>query len=152
MTKKDKNIYIKPFLRWAGGKNWFTKHIENFVPNQFENYYEPFLGGGSIFFYLKSKGFNDVNQLHGGVIAYKHEVEKEGLENKFKGANYVFDGRTREQISGDIISSCETCGDPCDLHINCADTVCNRLFLQCMNCREQTKETCSIQCNKKNEI
>ena len=47
---------IKPFLRWAGGKSWFRKHIENYIPNEFDNYYEPFLGGGSIFFYLKSKG------------------------------------------------------------------------------------------------
>ncbi len=57
MRKKEKNQDLKPFLRWAGGKNWFRKHIENFIPDQFNNYYEPFLGGGSIFFYLKSQGF-----------------------------------------------------------------------------------------------
>jgi len=98
--------------------------------------------------YLKSKGFKKVHQLYGGIIGYKHQVEQEGLENKFIGANFVFDGRTREQISGDIISSCEDCGAPCDLHINCSHTQCNKLFLQCDDCREKTQETCSQTCRE----
>lgn len=55
-TKKELKI-VKPFLRWAGGKTWFTKHIENYIPKEFNDYYEPFVGGGSIFFFLKSKGY-----------------------------------------------------------------------------------------------
>jgi len=57
LTTEKNNKIVKPFLRWAGGKTWFTKHIENYIPKDFNDYYEPFVGGGSVFFYLKSKGF-----------------------------------------------------------------------------------------------
>lgn len=50
-------IKIKPFLRWAGGKTWLTKQIENYLPEEFNNYYEPFVGGGSVFIFLKSNGY-----------------------------------------------------------------------------------------------
>lgn len=99
--------------------------------------------------YLKSKGFKDVNQLHGGIIAYKHQTDEQGLENKFIGSNYVFDGRTREPISGDIISTCSDCDTPCDLHVNCKNDACNKLYLQCDACITRTATTCSESCFEK---
>lgn len=40
------------FLKWPGGKNWFIKHLPDFLPNNFHfnRYVDPFVGGGSIFF------------------------------------------------------------------------------------------------------
>jgi DNA adenine methylase len=55
----------RPFLRWAGGKRWLKKHLDNFLPkNGFNQYHEPFIGGGSIFLHLHStKSFiSDSNQ------------------------------------------------------------------------------------------
>jgi len=54
--KKQENITLKPFLRWAGGKTWLLKDIYNYLPDRFNNYYEPFLGGGSVYIHLKSSG------------------------------------------------------------------------------------------------
>lgn len=40
----------KPFLRWAGGKRWLLKELDNFLPiNEFNQYHEPFIGGGAVF-------------------------------------------------------------------------------------------------------
>lgn len=44
---------VKPILRWAGGKSWLLKDIDKFLPLKFNNYYEPFLGGGALFIHLK---------------------------------------------------------------------------------------------------
>jgi DNA adenine methylase len=45
-----------PFLKWAGGKGQLLQQFEQFFPAGFGRYYEPFLGGGAVFFYLAAKG------------------------------------------------------------------------------------------------
>jgi DNA adenine methylase len=54
---------VKPFLRWAGGKQWLARTLLPLVPNNGGTYYEPFLGGGSLFFALQPKKavLGDVN-------------------------------------------------------------------------------------------
>ncbi len=51
---KELEMLTTPFLRWAGGKSRLLNKIVKYVPDNFENYHEPFLGGGAVFFYLKS--------------------------------------------------------------------------------------------------
>lgn len=45
---------MQPFLKWAGGKRWLTSQNNDFLPDPttFNRYFEPFLGGGAVFFYL----------------------------------------------------------------------------------------------------
>ncbi|MEP7052367.1 MAG: DNA adenine methylase [Pseudomonadota bacterium] len=51
---------VKPVLKWAGGKRQLLEPILAFVdrafPDQIETYYEPFAGGGAVFFALAARG------------------------------------------------------------------------------------------------
>ena len=47
---------VKPILRWAGGKNWLTSRVQKYLPENFNNYHEPFVGAASIYLYLKEYG------------------------------------------------------------------------------------------------
>lgn len=102
--------------------------------------------------YYKSKGFENVFQLEGGIIKYTHDVEAQGLENKFIGKNFVFDERLGERITEDIISECHQCGKPCDTHINCANDACHLLFIQCEECATKYEQTCSTKCQDFNKL
>ncbi len=102
--------------------------------------------------WMKHNGFKDVYQLDGGIIKYAQDVKQNGLQNKFKGKNFVFDERLGERISDDIIAQCHQCGSPWDTHINCSNIGCNLLFLQCPSCSEKYEHCCSETCQKLLEL
>jgi DNA adenine methylase len=72
-----------PFVKWAGGKSQLLYRIETLIPPKFDRYFEPFLGGGALFFYLSShKNFrfdvflSDINEeLIGAYSVIRDSVE-----------------------------------------------------------------------------
>ena len=96
--------------------------------------------------WFKHKGYHNIHQLDGGIIEYSRKVEEQGLENKFKGKNFVFDERLGERISNEVISECHQCGTACDTHVNCINDGCHILFIQCDVCKAKFESTCSMKC------
>lgn len=65
------NIYIgkldaklSPFVKWAGGKTQLLDKLKSLMPKTYNNYLEPFVGGGALLLNLKPKNFiiNDFNK------------------------------------------------------------------------------------------
>ena len=53
-NKDNKNVQkYKPILKWAGGKTQLLEHLLPKIPKEYNNYIEPFFGGGALFFALK---------------------------------------------------------------------------------------------------
>ena len=96
--------------------------------------------------YYTHRGFEKVYQLDGGIIEYARQAEAQGLDNKFKGKNFVFDERMGERISEDVISKCHQCDTPNDDHTNCTNEACHILFIQCSDCGDHYKGCCSEKC------
>jgi DNA adenine methylase len=56
---KNEIYHSKPFIKWAGGKRGLLKELLKRVPKDFNNYFEPFVGGGALFFEMKKQGLLD---------------------------------------------------------------------------------------------
>ncbi|MDE1818864.1 MAG: DNA adenine methylase [Thaumarchaeota archaeon] len=85
----------KPFVKWAGGKRQLLPVITNHIPNKFERYFEPFLGGGAVFFSLvakerKAKWFiSDLNSdLALSYVTIRDRVKELVLSLENHAANY----------------------------------------------------------------
>ena len=73
----DRNKAIAPIVKWAGGKRRLLDRILPLIP-EYETYYEPFLGGGAVFFALQPEKavINDSN----GDLMDIYRVIKESPE------------------------------------------------------------------------
>lgn len=64
--KNREVINARPLVKWVWGKRQLIKQFHELFPkpNEYKNYYEPFLGGGAVFFSLQKKKsyLSDVNE------------------------------------------------------------------------------------------
>ena len=68
--------YVPPFLRWAGGKTWLVRNLNNYLPKTISNYYEPFVGGGAVFFNISGYKKAYLSDLNAELISTYKEVKK----------------------------------------------------------------------------
>ncbi len=102
-------VKATPFVKWAGGKRQLLSELDYSLPKTFNNYFEPFVGGGALFFHLKSKRIvnkailNDYNpDLVGVYKIVKNDVNaliKELASLKYKNNEETFYQIRKEQPS-----------------------------------------------------
>jgi len=66
--------FIKPILKWVGGKTQILTELINHIPKEINNYHEPFIGGGSVLLAiltLQKKGELVINNI------YAYDLNKE---------------------------------------------------------------------------
>ncbi|USS90681.1 DNA adenine methylase [Fructilactobacillus carniphilus] len=74
----EKSNSAEPFVKWAGGKRQLLPEIMKYIPDKINNYYEPFIGGGAVFFNIKCNHpiINDFNrELINSYMVVKNDVE-----------------------------------------------------------------------------
>lgn len=62
--RRDTNLILRPFLKWAGGKRQLLPVLRKYIPKSYKTYFEPFIGAGALLFDLQPKRaiINDTNE------------------------------------------------------------------------------------------
>ncbi|WP_163971756.1 oxygen-dependent tRNA uridine(34) hydroxylase TrhO [Oceanobacillus halotolerans] len=97
--------------------------------------------------WLVKEGFEDVAQLHGGIVTYGKDPEVQG--ELWDGKCYVFDERISVPVNQKehvVVGEDYFDGKPCERYINCANPECNKQIL----CSEENEHKylrgCSHEC------
>ncbi|WP_050615333.1 oxygen-dependent tRNA uridine(34) hydroxylase TrhO [Bacillus testis] len=98
--------------------------------------------------WLLKEGFEDVSQLHGGIVTYGKDPEVQGKD--YEGQCYVFDERISvpvNHVNPEIVGRDHYTGEPCERYVNCANPDCNKQIL----CSEENEHKhlrgCTYECS-----
>jgi DNA adenine methylase len=72
-TLLRKNKTLKPLVKWSGGKHREISNFDEFFPDNFSTYIEPFVGGGAVFFGLAPQK-NVISDVHEGLINFYKQI------------------------------------------------------------------------------
>lgn len=100
----------RPFLRWAGGKKWLTDFVLSLTKElEINHYYEPFLGGGAVFFALKPQKatLSDINSelIRTYIILREKPEEVISILKTFQNDSECY-YRIRSEICQDDVYMC----------------------------------------------
>lgn len=99
--------------------------------------------------FLVREGFQDVNQLEGGIVEYGKDKEARG-EN-YDGECYVFDKRVTvpvNHVNSTTVSHCIHCGEKSLRYVNCAYASCNEQHFCCEACEKTSQRFCRDACRE----
>ena len=77
---------MKPIIKYRGGKSKEIKYFEQYIPQDYDRYIEPFFGGGALYFYLEPQKaiINDINKNlmnFYSEISQKYDIIKKELSD-----------------------------------------------------------------------
>ncbi|WP_110112443.1 rhodanese-related sulfurtransferase [Bacillus sp. CGMCC 1.16541] len=100
--------------------------------------------------FLVDEGFEDVSQLHGGIITYGYDEEVKG--RLWDGKCYVFDERISVPVNrteeATVVGKCYYCGEPEERYVKCGNPDCNDHLLLCEECEHEHLRSCSSECKE----
>jgi DNA adenine methylase len=77
-------IKLKPIIKWVGGKTQIIDNVFSYFPKTIKDYYEPFIGGGSVFLKLIEKIENNDIKLTGNINLFDKNEKLINLYNTIK--------------------------------------------------------------------
>jgi UPF0176 protein len=97
--------------------------------------------------WLVKEGFEDVAQLHGGIVTYGQDPEVQG--QLWDGQLYVFDERIGVPVNQKehvVVGKDYFTGEPCERYVNCANPFCNKKILASEENEHKYMRSCSHEC------
>ncbi|AQX54773.1 rhodanese-related sulfurtransferase [Priestia flexa] len=127
--------------------NWIRENKEMFEDKKVLTYCTGGIRCEKFSGWLKEEGFEDVSQLHGGIVTYGKDPEVQG--ELWDGQCYVFDERISVPVNQKehvIVGKDHFDGQPCERYVNCANPACNRKILASEENEHKYLRSCSHEC------
>ena len=102
------NIELKPFLKWPGGKSKELKVIIPNLPEKIDNYYEPFIGGGAVYFAIANAKHYFINDKSKDLVDLYQNIKSDKnkklfdtltkIDNYWRELDKIFDTHKTELV------------------------------------------------------